>query len=153
MKITIAAVGKLKISSPYADLAVLYKKRLPWTVEIKEVEEKKPLPPEQLKEKEAQLLLDAIPAGAKIILLDEKGKSLTSKAFASLLANWQEKGEHTVAFLVGGAAGHGTIAKERADFMLSLGEMTWPHMLARVMLMEQLYRSYTMLGGHPYHKE
>lgn len=153
MRITIAAVGKLKPSSPYAELISIFEKRIPWGLEIKEVEEKKSLPPEQLKEREAELLLSIIPPSAKIILLDEKGKTLNSKAFATLLENWQERGEHTLAFLIGGAAGHGNKAHKRADFILSLGEMTWPHMLVRGLLVEQLYRSYTILSGHPYHKE
>lgn len=153
MKITIAAVGKLKSSSPYAELVALYARRLPWSLEIKEVEEKKMLPPAQLKEREAELLLAAVPANAKIILLDEKGAMLTSAAFAARLSDWQEKGEHTLAFLIGGAAGHGDKAKARADFSLSLSAMTWPHMAARALLVEQLYRSYTVQSGHPYHKE
>lgn len=152
MRITIAAVGKLKTPSPYADLITVFARRIPWALEIKEVEEKKALPPEQLKEKEAELLLATIPPHAKIILLDEAGKILDSKEFSYLLQGWQEKGEHTLAFLIGGAAGHGKKARERADFMLSLGKMTWPHMLVRGLLVEQLYRSHTLLSGHPYHK-
>ncbi len=153
MRITIAAVGKLRASSPYAALISEFARRTPWAISFREVEEKRPLPPEQLKAREAALLLASVPHHAKIIVLDEKGQCLTSKRFAGLIANWQERGEQSLAFLIGGAAGHGDMVKTRADFMLSLGEMTWPHMLVRGMLVEQLYRSYTLLENHPYHKE
>src|SRR5690606_29168981 len=126
--------------------------RLPWEVTIREVEEKKKLPHSQLKEREAELLLQTIPPHTKIIALDEHGKQMDSPSFANTLKNWQDEGEHSFAFLIGGAYGHGKAVLDKADLLLSFGKMTWPHMLVRPMLIEQLYRAYTIMVGHPYHK-
>lgn len=153
MRITIAAIGKLSVNSPEYDLILQYKKRLPWQVEIRELQVKKPLPPEPLKTEEAALLLGAVPAGAKVIALDERGKAVSSPEFAAILKNWQEGGARQVAFLIGGAAGLDANIRHKADLTLSFGAMTWPHMLVRAMLCEQLYRAYTIHTGHPYHKE
>jgi 23S rRNA (pseudouridine1915-N3)-methyltransferase len=152
MKITIAAIGRERHASPTENLFKEYKKRIPWDIQIKESEERKSLPQAQLMEKEAEMLLASVPNGAKIIALDEHGKILSSEEFASLIAKYQEQGCNHIAFLIGGAAGHGNAVKQRADFTLSLGKMTWPHMMVRAMLSEQLYRAYTILTGHPYHR-
>lgn len=152
MHITIAAIGKLKASSAEQELIAHYLKRLPWTVEFKEYEVRKSLPDAQLKEQEAALLLQAIPPGAKVIALDEHGKQYGSEAFASTLKRLQEDGARQFILLIGGAAGHGKAVLDRADITLSLGQMTWPHMMVRVLLAEQLYRAYTIQTGHPYHK-
>jgi 23S rRNA (pseudouridine1915-N3)-methyltransferase len=152
MKITIAAIGKDRHSSSTDNLFKEYKKRIPWIVELKEFEERKSLPPQQLMEKEAELLLSSVHSGAKVIALDERGQNISSEEFAALIAKWQEQGCSNIAFLIGGAAGHGEEVRKRADFTLSLGKMTWPHMMVRALLSEQLYRAYTILTGHPYHK-
>lgn len=152
MRITIAAIGREKKSSPTSDIFNSYLKRIPWNVELKELEEKKNLPPEILMEKEAQMLLASIPSSAKIIAMDENGKNISSEELAAQLARWQEQGSSHFAFLIGGAAGHGKAVKERADMLLSFGKLTWPHMLVRPMLSEQIYRAYTIISGHPYHR-
>jgi 23S rRNA (pseudouridine1915-N3)-methyltransferase len=152
MKITIAAIGKDRHSSSTDNLFKEYKKRIPWIIDLKEFEERKSLPPQILMEKEAELLLGAVHPSAKVIVLDEHGKNLSSQEFASLIGKFQERGTSNIAFLIGGAAGHGKAALDRADFVLSFGKMTWPHMMVRAMLSEQLYRAYTILTGHPYHK-
>lgn len=153
MRITIAAIGKLAASSQEYSILNQFLKRLPWKVEFREMQVKKNLPSSQLKAMETDLLLGSIPKDAKIIVLDERGKTLTSPEFANILQNWQDSGSRDVAFLIGGAAGHDAKIYDKAHLTLSLGKMTWPHMLVRVMLSEQLYRAYTINTGHPYHKE
>jgi 23S rRNA (pseudouridine1915-N3)-methyltransferase len=101
---------------------------------------------------EATLLERAIPAGAKVCALDERGKAVTYPEFARMLAGWRDDGAGTAIFLIGGADGLDPALRNRADTRLSLGKMVWPHMLARVMLCEQLYRAATILAGGPYHR-
>ena len=153
MQITIAAIGKLKKNTPEDALIQDYIKKTKWPVVIKEAEEKKSLNGEQLKEAESNLLLSNIPQGGKIIVLDEKGKTPSSREFASLLGKWIDEGTQSISFLIGGANGHAEFLKEKADYKLSFGRMTLPHMLARVVLAEQIYRAKTILDGHPYHKD
>lgn len=100
---------------------------------------------------EGQKLLKALPERGKLILLDEKGKSLTSPAFAKYLAQYCDEGTRHLTIVVGGADGHGDAIRQRADMVLSLGAMTWPHQIARILLAEQLYRAATILTAHPYH--
>ena len=102
--------------------------------------------------RESELLLGAVPDRATVIALDERGKNVSSEAFAETLARWRDDGVPGAAFLIGGADGHDKLALERASLALSFGSLTWPHMLVRVMLAEQLYRVMTILSGHPYHR-
>jgi 23S rRNA (pseudouridine1915-N3)-methyltransferase len=88
-----------------------------------------------------------------VIALDEKGKTLTSEAFARHIARWRDGGVQDLAFVIGGAEGLDKQVTKHADTVLSLGPMTWPHLLARVLLAEQLYRAYAILTGHPYHRD
>ncbi len=101
---------------------------------------------------EAQLLDRALPKGAVIVALDERGKLLSSPDFSDTLAGWRDTGRGDVAFVIGGADGIAPVLRDRADFKLSFGKMVWPHMLARVMLSEQLYRAASILAGAPYHR-
>ncbi len=101
---------------------------------------------------EAALLARAAPRGALLCALDERGKALGSPQFARLLARWRDEGRQDLAFLIGGADGLCPELRDRAAFRLSLGPMVWPHMLARVMLVEQLYRAASILAGTPYHR-
>ena len=153
MHIIISAIGKLKKNSPEYELMSSYLKRSKWSVEVKEYEEKRPLPGDTLKDAEADLLLSQIPEKAKVVALDEHGEALSSREFAGKLLVWQNLGADTVAFLIGGADGHGKKVKERADLILSFGRMTLPHFLMRVVLSEQIYRAQTILNGHPYHRD
>jgi 23S rRNA (pseudouridine1915-N3)-methyltransferase len=98
------------------------------------------------------LLADAVPKGATIIVLDQRGKTLSSEDFATRLGRWQDEGVGDLAFIIGGADGLDPAWRQRAALVLSLGAMTWPHVLARVMLAEQLYRAQSILAGHPYHR-
>ncbi|NGQ90177.1 23S rRNA (pseudouridine(1915)-N(3))-methyltransferase RlmH [Rhodobacter sp. HX-7-19] len=103
-------------------------------------------------EAEAELLSRAIPGGALVVTMDERGKSLSSPEFSAELARWRDAGRQDVAFVIGGADGIAPSLRSRADFSISFGRMVWPHMLVRVMLAEQLYRAATILAGGPYHR-
>jgi len=101
---------------------------------------------------EAALLDRAIPPGALVCALDERGQMASSPEFAALLARWRDDGRQDVAFVIGGADGIAPPLRARADHAISLGRMVWPHMLVRVMLAEQLYRAASILAGKPYHR-
>ena len=101
---------------------------------------------------EAVLLRRAIPDGALICTLDERGKVMSSPAFAQQLGDWRDQGRQDLAFVIGGADGIDPDLRAQADASLSFGKMVWPHMLVRVMLAEQLYRAASILSGSPYHR-
>ncbi|RVV98180.1 23S rRNA (pseudouridine(1915)-N(3))-methyltransferase RlmH [Mesobaculum littorinae] len=101
---------------------------------------------------EGPLLRRAIPAGALVCCLDERGESFSSPGFADRLAQWRDQGRQDLAFVIGGADGIDPALRSEADAALSFGAMVWPHMLARVMLGEQLYRAASILAGLPYHR-
>ncbi len=101
---------------------------------------------------EADLLARALPIGAFVVAMDERGSVLSSPEFAAQLAKWRDDGRQDLAFIIGGADGIAPTLRARADSVLSFGRMVWPHMLVRVMLAEQLYRAATILGGGPYHR-
>jgi 23S rRNA (pseudouridine1915-N3)-methyltransferase len=126
MRLHILAVGRIG-RCPEAELVQRYLGRLTWPHHVTELSEGKPLPAEK-------------PAGTRRIVLDERGKSL-------------DEGVRETQFLIGAADGVGPAAKASADMLLNLGALTWPHMLARAMLAEQLYRATMILAGHPYHRE
>lgn len=151
MRLTIAAVGRSK-PGPLRDLYEEYAGRLTWALTLKEVEVKKRLPPAETTKAEGDLLLAAVPSGAIAVALDERGKALDSAAFAARLGGWRDGGAADIVFLLGGADGHAQSVRDRADLLLSFGVMTWPHMLARAMLAEQIYRAQQILAGHPYHR-
>ena len=119
---------------------------------VREVSARGGVRPERQVEAEAEELLAAVPPGAALVALDERGRDLTSEALADQLGRWRDEGARAAAFLIGGPDGLGAAARERASLVLSLGRMTWPHMLVRAMLAEQLYRATTILAGHPYHR-
>lgn len=152
MRITIAAIGRAR-NRPEARLFETYSDRLPWTLTLKEAEAKGRLAGTQLKRAEADLLAAAIPRGAVIVALDERGRALDSRAFADRLGVWRDEGRADIAFLIGGADGLDGSLRDRADLLLGFGTMTWPHLLVRGMLAEQLYRAHTILSGHPYHRD
>jgi 23S rRNA (pseudouridine1915-N3)-methyltransferase len=151
MRLHVVAVGRLK-TGPHADLARHYAERLTWPLSIREVEERRKLSPAELTEREGALLLSAVPPGALVVALDEQGTPLTSDGFAQRLQRWRTEGVGDVAFLIGGADGLSAAVRETAALRLSLGAMTWPHLLVRGMLLEQLYRAQQILAGHPYHR-
>ncbi|MGE5504920.1 MAG: 23S rRNA (pseudouridine(1915)-N(3))-methyltransferase RlmH [Actinomycetota bacterium] len=151
MKLAIVAVGRAK-PGPEQDLLHQYLRRIQPAPAIREVEEKRALPTAQLKAREAELLLAQVPAGAPGVALDERGAEIGSEDFARRLEAWRDAGVPEVAFLIGGADGHGQAVRDRADFTLALGKMTWPHMLVRALLAEQLWRAQAISSRHPYHR-
>lgn len=144
MKIQILAIGKCKKGSPEDMLIKEYQKRLSWELSVIEKEN-------DLKEKEAEFLLSHIPSGAKVVVLDERGENMSSPDLAQKLENWRLNGVSKICFLIGGADGHTDEVRKRADLILSFGKLTFPHMLIRAVLAEQIYRAQTILNGHPYH--
>jgi 23S rRNA (pseudouridine1915-N3)-methyltransferase len=151
VKLTIVAIGRAG-RGPERDLYEHYAGRVRWPLALREVEEKRKLPPPELMRREGELLLHAAPAGAVLVALDRRGKVIDSEAFARRLERWRDESVADVAFLIGGADGHTESLLEKASLVLSFGAMTWPHLLARAMLAEQIYRSQQLLSGHPYHR-
>ncbi|MFT5743538.1 MAG: 23S rRNA (pseudouridine1915-N3)-methyltransferase [Paracoccaceae bacterium] len=155
MRVHICAVGRLR-AGPERDLIDDYLTRFDRTgralglgpVNLIEVEDKKG----GGMAAEAALLSKAVPDGAVLCVLDERGKLQSSPDFANTLAGWRDQGRSDLAFVIGGADGIDPTLRKRADAALSLGKMVWPHMLARVMLSEQLYRAASILAGAPYHR-
>ena len=155
MRLVVCAVGRLR-AGPEAELVADYLKRAGRTggpvglgpASVQEVEDRSGGGAEA----EARLLLRAVPKGAAVCALDERGRMLSSPEFAGLLGRWRDAGRPAAAFLVGGADGLEAGLRARADAVVSFGPMVWPHMLARVMLAEQLYRAAAILAGTPYHR-
>jgi 23S rRNA (pseudouridine1915-N3)-methyltransferase len=155
MRLHFCAVGRLR-AGPERDLVDDYLARCSRTgraiglgpVVEHEVEDRKGGGPSA----EAELLARAIPEAAAVIALDERGKRLSSPDFAAALARFRDAGRGDLAFLIGGADGLAPALRDRADLVLSLGPMVWPHLLVRVMLAEQIYRAASILAGAPYHR-
>ena len=152
MRLTLIAVGRAK-AGPDRDLFDHYTRRITAPFELREVEEKKPLSGLELKRREASLLDAAVPDGAVRIALDEKGRDLTSREFAKKIKYWRDESIRDVAFIIGGADGLDADLLKRCDLRLCLGKQTWPHMLVRGLIAEQLYRAQCILAGHPYHRD
>ena len=125
---------------PEAELIARYAKRLTWPVKLTEW-------PDTGAGKVADPLTPT-----RTVLLDERGKQLSSEDFAALLGRWRDEGVREARFLIGAADGHGEAGRAKADLLIAFGAMTWPHMLARAMLAEQLWRATSILAGHPYHR-
>ena len=152
MKSLIIAVGRWK-SGPEKQLFEHFAERSKPPLEVREIGVRKKLPQDVLKRKEAELLLAAVPIGARIVALDSNGKALPSSTLAIRIGEWRDTGIRQISWLIGGANGHGDSVLEKADFTLSFGPQTWPHLLVRAMLAEQLFRAQSILAGHPYHRE
>lgn len=139
MLLHILAIGKIG-RCPEADLVDRYLARIPWPVRVTESPDGRP---------------PKWPAPLtpyRTIALDERGKTFDSLGFSTLLAQWRDDGVREVRLLIGGADGHEEPARADADLLLSFGPMTWPHMMVRAMLAEQLYRALAIHAGHPYHR-
>ena len=155
MRVTLCVVGRLR-AGPERDLIDDYLTRFDRTgralglgpAKVIEVEDKKG----GGSVAEAALLRKAIPDRALLVTMDERGRVMTSPEFANKLAGWRDNSQRDLAIIIGGADGIAPDLRAEADFSLSFGKMVWPHMLARVMLSEQLYRAATILSGGPYHR-
>jgi len=150
VKLTSAAIGRAG-RGPERDLYEHYAGRIRWPLTLRELEEKRKLSAAEMIKREGELLLAAVPDRAMLAALDRRGKVLDSEAFARRLGGWRDD-RADVAFLIGGADGHGEPLLGQASLVLSFGAMTWPHLLARAVLAEQIYRAQQVLAGHPYHR-
>jgi 23S rRNA (pseudouridine1915-N3)-methyltransferase len=150
LRLTVACIGRAA-RGPERDLYEHYAGRIRWPLTLRELEEKRKLPPAELIRREGELLLGAVPDKAVLVALDRRGKVLDSEGFAQRLGRWRDESSD-VAFLIGGADGHGEPLLKKSSLVLSFGAMTWPHLLARAMLAEQIYRAQQLLAGHPYHR-
>jgi 23S rRNA (pseudouridine1915-N3)-methyltransferase len=143
------AIGRAR-DTPEAALFARYAARLRPTLDLSELPEARGAPAE-VKRRDGEALLAALPSDAFAVALDRTGAAPDSAALAKLLERWLGMGR-PICFLIGGAEGLDLSVLRRADHVLSFGAMTWPHMLARVMLAEQLYRARSIASGHPYHR-
>ena len=146
MRVTGVAIGKLKKGSAEQLLIDEYVKRSNWQISFKEKDNSN-------QRDEAEFLQKAVPNGAKVVVLDERGENLSSVELAGKIEKWQVDGNSEVCFLIGGADGHLPETRKIADMVLSFGKLTLPHMLMRVVLAEQIYRVEKIIEGHPYHRE
>jgi 23S rRNA (pseudouridine1915-N3)-methyltransferase len=138
MKIRLAVQGRIGQGGE-AELVERYLKRVPWDVKTSEVSSTAAIQwPER--------------GTGRTILLDERGDILSSEDFARVLGGWRDAGVRDMLFAIGGADGFSDADRQRADLLLSFGRMTWPHLMARAMLAEQLWRAASILSGHPYHR-
>jgi 23S rRNA (pseudouridine1915-N3)-methyltransferase len=138
MQLHVIARGKLG-RSPEAELVARYAKRITWPLKLTELPETGGRAPDPL-------------APARTVLLDERGRALASEELAALLGRWRDEGVREARFVLGAADGHSDDERAAADLLLAFGPATWPHLLARAMVMEQIYRACSILAGHPYHR-
>jgi 23S rRNA (pseudouridine1915-N3)-methyltransferase len=159
MRILVIAVGRLK-QGPERELAEAYRKRAEAVgrtlglreIEILEIRESRAQDVERRRTEESIAIANVIPERAMVVVLDERGDNLDSAALAGLLREWRAEDRSAVCFVIGAADGLADSLRQRASRKLAFGTATWPHQLARVMLLEQLYRAGTILAGHPYHR-
>ena len=147
MRVTILSVGH-KMPAWIQEGFQEYTRRMPPEVRVELVE----LKPDKTKADEGKRLIAAVPDGATVLALDERGKAVSTQGLSVMLAEWMRDGSHPV-FAIGGADGLADEVKQRADKLVSLSTLTLPHQLVRVVLAEQLYRACTILARHPYHRE
>ncbi|MGE3691392.1 MAG: 23S rRNA (pseudouridine(1915)-N(3))-methyltransferase RlmH [Novosphingobium sp.] len=138
MQLHVIARGKIG-RSPEAELFARYAKRISWPLRHTELPDAGGNAPPPLRP-------------SRDVLLDEHGRQMSSEQFATLLGEWRDQGVREARFHIGAADGHGEPARASADLLLAFGTMTWPHLLARAMLAEQLWRATSILAGHPYHR-
>jgi len=148
MKIEIIAVGRLKNGSPFYSLLHDHIKQLKFDFKIIEIDER------HFKEKshQNQEIINRIPEGYYLIILDETGKDMASRSFADLIQKKRETGTN-ICFIIGGADGLNDTVVSKAQKVISFGKFTWPHMMVRAMLVEQIYRAQQISSGHPYHRD
>lgn len=154
----LVGVGRLKaglerdLSARYLARATMAGRALGLAVEVRELEESRARRAEDRRREEAAALAAACPSGTEVLALDEVGRALDSVEFSTLIGTARDTGRGALAVVIGGADGLAPDIRHRADHVVSFGPMTWPHQLVRVMAAEQIYRSVTILAGHPYHR-
>ena len=152
MRVLIVAIGKAKAATPEQQLFADYIKRLPWKITMRECDVRADDAGKR-KAREAEQLLGACEGYESIVALDETGKTLSSREFAEHIKTLQQRGISSMAFVIGGADGLHESVLKKADLVWSFGRVTWPHMLVRPMLAEQIYRAHTLITNHPYHRD
>jgi 23S rRNA (pseudouridine1915-N3)-methyltransferase len=151
--IRILAGGRWKAGDPACAMFDDYVRRLPWPVALSEIDPRIGDPARrQAAESAGIVAAAATPPGRVLIALDGRGRDLASEDFAARIQTWQDEARPALVFAIGGADGLTDEVRRAADLVLSFGKMTWPHLLARAMLAEQLYRASSILAGHPYHR-
>lgn len=159
MRLVLITVGRMK-SGPERELVARYAERAAQSArgvgltgfDLKEIDESRARRPEDRKAEEAKAIRALLPAGARLILFDERGKAPDSATFAADLGRARDSGAPALAFAIGGPDGHDPELRREAASVIAFGAMTWPHQLVRVMAAEQIYRALTILSGHPYHR-
>src|SRR3954466_3519122 len=159
MRIVVAAVGRLK-QGPEREMAERYRKRAADTgrqagisaVDVIEIRESRAGDSDRRMLEESIAMANVIPDQAAAVILDPRGESISSAAFAGRLQGWRSENAPAVAFIVGGHDGLAPSLREKSSLAIAFGPATWPHQLARIMLLEQIYRALTILTGHPYHR-
>ncbi len=151
LKIDVICISKIK-NNAFADLIDMYKKRIKWSLNIIDLESKY-TNPVRCKTDESQKILKYINKQAIVITLDEKGNPCSSLDLSKKLQQYAYDGRNHIQFIIGGADGLTQEIHQKSDLILSFGLQTWPHALARVMLLEQIYRSQQIISAHPYHRE
>ncbi len=154
MRITILSIGKFE-NSPHKAVFENYLKRLKWKVELREVELKNAqnMSVAKIKEGEGDLILKALKPNSKLIALDEHGKQFGSIEFSKMLSDFALNGDSDLTFVIGGSDGLAQEVLQKASLKISLGKMTFPHLMVRAILVEQIYRAASIIAGHPYHRE
>lgn len=155
MEFSILSIGRWK-ASPEKSLFESYSRRMPWQIHLIELDSRERDDLQKQKQEEAQRMRDTCKqlGVRKIVVLDECGRDWTSRELASNIRRWQdEQAIRKVAVIIGGHAGVDAQLRSEADVCLSLGKMTWPHLLVRALIAEQLYRSFCILNNHPYHRD
>lgn len=150
MKINIITIGTFKNKDYYKSLFEEYKKRINWNINLIEIKQKNYQSVDLQKINEEKLLLEHHNINNKLIVLDERGEIISTPDFEIKLSNFEINGG--IDFIIGGSDGLTQNVRNKADFVLSFGKMVFPHLMVRVMLMEQIYRVYTLKNNHPYHK-
>ena len=151
MKINIITIGSFGKNDEYSSFFKEYRKRLPWNINLLELKNCRSDNVTERVEKEGIELLKNRVKGNKLIVLDERGEITTTNKFENVCRNFIET-SGGIDFIIGGSDGLSQKVRDEADFVLSFGKMVFPHLMVRVMLIEQLYRVYTIESGHPYHK-
>jgi 23S rRNA (pseudouridine1915-N3)-methyltransferase len=149
MKIKIISIDQDK-SRQYSDISFEYVKRIPWKIDVVDLEPSNFST--QQKEKEGMAILKHIKPEDYLIALDPKGEHMTSETFAKTIQNLQNTSSKNIFFVIGGAFGLSESVKAKSNMLLSLSKMTMPHRIAKLILIEQIYRAYTIIKAHPYHK-
>jgi 23S rRNA (pseudouridine1915-N3)-methyltransferase len=160
MLLLVLAVGRMK-NGPERDVMVRYDERARASAralglagpEWREIDESRARRPQERKTEEGRAIAALVPAGARLIALDEQGQHLTSPALAGRIGAYRDGAAPACVFVIGGADGLDDSLRQKADMVLAFGALTWPHQIVRLMLAEQIYRSMTILAGHPYHRQ